>query len=252
MFCNEDTKEWVNHRLGISAGKFSRVQKKALELNNSWSIYADTLGQKDFLGYVGFVDLIGYSLKTMDLSPKESADYITPFLSKVTSLCCDVGCLVDKTIGDEVMFVLPEVVEEKGYPASFELGRLLNLLYDAQIALGNDYKFRIGISYGDLVVGNVKGRGYQELTVFGHNVNFAKRLHGISDLKEFEGTFGFFGAIGIVQHQLTPYQKFDIQLEYIAGIASKMQHRPPKSISPLKGIGEYKCELLYPKTSNEC
>jgi len=189
------------------------------------------------------VDLVGFSIKVEGLSPQEICDYLRPFLSGVIDEASNRPALVDKTIGDEVMFIVPDMEQDGGPPGVLGMGSLLGGLHDLQRKLGIEYSFRIGLSYGALYVDLIKGSGYSEWTVVGESVNLAKRLQTLPGVEPKDGIGGAFGVLV----KETDENKFKVILEIIAGFGARMIHSVVEGTVELKGISSARCAILYPK-----
>ncbi len=242
------TMEWLEHRAGLR--KLSchprRYFTRALELNDKddkGAAFTAAYGKKEIKGFVGFVDLMDFSTKVAGLSPSEMSQYLKPFFVGVTEKAVEAGALVDKTIGDEVMFVLPDTKEDGGSPAILDMRFLMVLLHNFQRQLGPQYPFRIGLSYGVQFVDRIEGKGYAEWTVMGESVILAKRLHS---LKEAEPDDNFGGAFGILVKEVSE-EIFQAWLGHLAGFGLPMVHRVVEGTVQLKGISSARCAILSPK-----
>ncbi len=139
MIAGRKTDEWLEHRAGLHRlGRHPRAYStRALELTDSGAAFANAyFGQREIKGFVGFVDLIGFSTRVAGSSPSEISEYLKPFLVGITDKAVDAGALVDKTIGDEVMFVVPDMEADGGVPGIFDMSFLLGSLHDLQRTLG--------------------------------------------------------------------------------------------------------------------
>lgn len=245
MIAEKATFEWLEHRAGMR--RFSAHPKpyctRALELNERGEAFAAAYGRKEIRGYVGFVDLIEFSTKVKGFPPSEISDYLRPFISGVADEAVGCGALVDKTIGDEVMFIIPDTEEDGGVPAVLMMGFLLGGLHDLRRRLGVKYPFRIGLSYGVQYVDHIDGKGYGEWTVVGESVNLAKRLHALPGAAPDDGIAGAFGVLV----RETSEQRFQAILGFIAGFATRMTHRVLGETVELKGVSAARCALLSPK-----
>jgi class 3 adenylate cyclase len=245
MIGSKTTFEWLEHRAGVhELPSHPRPYKtRALELSDRGDAFAASYGRKEIKGFVGFVDLIGFSTKVAGLSASGISEYLKPFLVGVTEEAVHCGALVDKTIGDEVMFVLPDTEEDGGVPAILMMGCLLGGLHDFQRELGPQYPFRIGLSYGVQFVDRIEGKGYAEWTMVGESVNLAKRLHTLPGAEP-DDNLG--GAFGVLVKEINE-QKFQACLGFMAGFASRMTHRVVEGTVELKGISAARCAILLPK-----
>jgi hypothetical protein len=62
---------------------------------------------------------------------------------------------VDKSIGDEVMLILPDLEDDGGMAVEFNIQFLLSKLYNLQSNLGSNYRFHTGFSFGSLYLDRV-------------------------------------------------------------------------------------------------
>ena len=245
MIGDKATLAWLEHRAGVR--QLFRHPKpyftRALELSDKGDAFTDAFGRKEIHGFVGFVDLVGFSRSVTGLSPGGISEFLRPFLSGVADEAVGSGALVDKTIGDEVMFILPDMEEDGGVPAILMMGCLMGGLHDLQRKLGPDYPFRIGLSYGVQLIDRIEGKGYGEWTVVGESVILAKRLHSLLGAEPKDGIAGAFGVLT----KETNEQKFQAVLGFIAGFASRMTHRVVEGTVELKGASAARCAVLSPK-----
>ncbi len=113
---------------------------------------------------VGFVDIVGYTSRSRQLSTRDLAELVDHFEGAVTSLVVDAGGQVVKTIGDEVLFM----IEDPERSAEVAL---------AMVDLGEDEddlfpQVRVGLAHGPVLA--------QMGDVFGPTVNIASRLTSVS------------------------------------------------------------------------
>jgi len=173
---------WLAHRVGLKLSG-SGSEARALGGNQLFRPVRSSFGKSEIRGLVGFVDLVGFSERVKGWSPAEMRDYLLPFHTELISAVGSLDALIDKTIGDEIMFVLPDLEEDGGLPLSRALERLLGGICDRQQALGSEYPLRLGLSYGTLGIGLIRTPQYKEWTTYGEPVHLAKRLHGLAPLK---------------------------------------------------------------------
>lgn len=113
---------------------------------------------------VCFVDIVGYTSRSKNLSEHELVEMIERFEQKGTDVVVEGGGRVIKTIGDEVLFTADDAV------VAAEIALTLT-------ALGDDRddpfpEVRAGLAYGDVVA--------RLGDVFGPTVNIASRLTSIA------------------------------------------------------------------------
>jgi len=249
MIISKNLSDWLAYRYGekrleeLTEPKF---EKKALELNEGGQDFIDNYGNREFYGFIGFLDIKNFSERVKGKNPKDVANYLMPFLDGFVNIALDLDCLIDKTIGDEIMFIIPDRDKEEYVPANLIMGILIGAICDFQVELGAEYPLRLGLSFGNIYLGQIGGSGYREWSVFGESVNLAKRLMGI--LKDDE-SLGLKGAFGVLTSDEKANESFDSVLRFIAGFASKMDNKPCLDQPTLKGISKYRCALLMPKQS---
>jgi len=168
---------------------------KALDLDLGAKQFLNTFGQREFYGFVGFIDLCGFSARTAAKSPKEVHDTAMHFLEPVIVDIHRCDAFIDKTIGDEVMFVLPEFEDEAGVPAVLRIEKLLGSLRRTARSLGLDFQMKMGLAYGEMYLGNARDGTYAEWTSFGEPVHLAKRVQSSATKQEASPLFGRFAVL---------------------------------------------------------
>ena len=112
---------------------------------------------------VGFVDIVGYTARSRQMSTRALGEMVEWFERVVTDLVVERGGQVVKTIGDEVLYTIDDPV------AAAELALLLveRSEHDAQFP-----EVRVGAAYGPVLA--------RLGDVFGATVNLASRLTSIA------------------------------------------------------------------------
>jgi hypothetical protein len=244
MIVPAETLAWLQHRIGLHKlnSHPNQFQRRSLELNEDGESFIRAFGQNEIRGYVGFIDLVGFSTRTIAMSPSQMSAYLKSFLEGVIAEMTEWGALIDKTIGDEVMFVLPDMGEDGGVPASLIVGSLVTKLIKLQKRLGKSYPFRLGLSYGSLFVDHIDGKGYSEWTMVGESVNLAKRLQTLEGIDPIDG---FAAAFGMLVKEISE-RKFEVALNAISGCKLTLTCEvQPEEVS-LKGVSPAQCALLRP------
>jgi hypothetical protein len=152
----------------------------------SVDIPPETFGTRHFEAMVGFIDMCGFSELASGKSPVEIHQLVTPFIQTVVRCAKKYLAFVDKTMGDEVMVVMPWIEENQ---ALMEVGCrsdrlspiLLTLFFVAELAgqlqtRAPAVTFSSGFAFGSVVLAEVGIDEYNEWTVYGNCVNGAKRL----------------------------------------------------------------------------
>lgn len=230
MIKTKNMDDWLRHRFGekLLDKSWPRYETKALELNEKFD-EKKNFGNKDIYGYIGFIDLIGFSESVKGKTPLEVANFILPFLNEVCAAITSYNGLIDKTIGDEIMFIFPEMSGERGVPAILSINSIIEKVKD----LKEKYSFRFGLSYGKMHLGRIKSEGFKEWSVFGESVNLAKRLVEDKESNSNIGTFAVLmnDPINIENYELLSNYLFDCH---------KIQVKTIEKPKELKGISEYK------------
>lgn len=244
--------QYLLHRVGEKKLEaFPQMEKKALEGNVTSPDFLQTYGNANITAYVGFIDLAGYSSAVKGKSPKQIADYLRPFLVGTIDILYDRSALIDKMIGDEIMFVLPETEESTNPHQSLFIGQIMGALHDLAYELQPKYKYRIGLSYGKVNVFHLTGKGYSEWSIVGEPIHVAKRLHAVDQLSSPNPVCGAFGLPLSAGSLDTLKKRMDIILEYIAGFASRFDHTIMKQTKEFKGVGDVFWAYLFPKEPEE-
>lgn len=244
-----DTLAYLRHRLGEVriTGPNRRMVRKALELNVPEPDLEGTFGKAEMTAYVGFIDLAGFSEAAHRKSPTQIAEFLKPFLESAIGILRGRTFLIDKTIGDEIMFVLPEQEEDPQSPQILFLGQAMGALHDLAFELNGLYRYRIGLSYGRISFFHVEGQGYREWTCVGEVVHVAKRLMGLPQLASPTPVSGAFGMSVTMENVAAVRRVMEARLSIFAGFASRFDHEFLTDPMPLKGVGEVLCAILSPR-----
>lgn len=113
---------------------------------------------------VGFVDIVGYTTRSKNLSEPELVGWLEGFEDAATTVVVDHGARVIKTIGDEILYVTDDPAQ------AVEVALVLT-----ERGADEDDAFpavRAGLAYGDVVL--------RLGDVYGSTVNIASRLTSIA------------------------------------------------------------------------
>ena len=237
MVASDSLERWLRHRIGedrLESRLAPRLVRKGLELNTAGPEFIDTFGRKEFEAIVGFLDIIGYSTRTMGMTPSAIADYLATFINVAVEELVDCHCLVDKVNGDEVMFVLANREAEGDLPFNFHLGQTMDALHRLYQRFAATHPFRLGLAVGNLTIQRLGSSGYGEWTTIGETVNLAKRLLGLPRLKN---ATAFAGAFGCLHRDNDPAPVFEVPLAYVTlrGMRWRVIERIER-ITDLKGV----------------
>lgn len=216
----KELETWLRHKAGIEAIPRDAVMANSLcsvELNEDAKQIFTSFGNREFDAIVGFIDMRGFSASAKGKSPKEIHSLVKPFLDVVIEVARKHGCFIDKTIGDEVMIVMPwfeydSLVASSPIPPRklhvFEVG---DLVHDLILGIGEtapSIRFSAGFALGSLLLEQVGTASYSEWTVYGNCVNAAKRLQSLDARPEWADAHVV--AMGQIESELEHFQ-FQLQ-----------------------------------------
>ncbi|WP_052049910.1 CHASE2 domain-containing protein [Leptolyngbya sp. KIOST-1] len=158
-------------------------------LNQPEDFTSLTVGQR-FQAAVLFSDIRGFSRISYQLGAEETVSLLNTYLNEMVDAILKYRGTIDKFIGDAVMAEFgapkslgPEQDALGAVSAALAMRRALAALRVRLEAQGLPPLFNgIGISYGELVVGNVGSVQRLEYTAIGDTVNVASRIEGLTKL----------------------------------------------------------------------
>lgn len=131
-----------------------------------------------------FADIVSFTSRAERTEPEALVALLNTYMTVMTDLILQSRGVVDKLMGDGIMafWGAPNEIENPSR-AAIDCGlQMLEKLYalqktDPRFA---DLDICIGISTGDVVVGNFGGENRFDYSVIGDTVNFASRLEGLT------------------------------------------------------------------------
>jgi len=236
---------WSRHKVGtdrILNTQGIQDLNEAVELNKSGQAILSSFGNREFRAMVGFIDMRGFSKAASGKTPAQVRDIAAPFISAVVEVAARHECFVDKTIGDEVMVVMPwfdrdTVLSDVRMPdrqiPEIDLSCLFSDLIKELRKCLPAARFSAGFAFGNLILDRVGSDEYAEWTVYGNCVNAAKRLQSRQACEHWAGHNVI--AVGALESEKPEYQKelqTWIQIEPVGG--------PLRLLSPIVGTEEFK------------
>jgi len=140
-------------------------------------------GEKRHLAIL-FADIVSFTKRAESTEPEELLALLNTYMTSMIDVIFKTRGVVDKLMGDGIMafWGAPNDLENPSRAAIDCALKMLENLHDLQT---NDPRFAdldigIGISTGDVVVGNLGGENRFDYSVIGDTVNFASRLEGLT------------------------------------------------------------------------
>jgi adenylate cyclase len=131
-----------------------------------------------------FADIVSFTKRAERTSPEDLVALLNTYMTSMIDVIFKTGGVVDKLMGDGIMafWGAPNVLEN---PSRSAIDCALKMLANLRDLQTNDPRFAdldigIGISTGEVVVGNIGGENRFDYSVIGDTVNFASRLEGLT------------------------------------------------------------------------
>ncbi len=129
-----------------------------------------------------FADIRSFTTLSESMSPKENFDFINDYLGRVSPIIRKYNGFIDKYIGDAIMALFPEKVDD-AVQASIEIHKQLILFNkERKQQSKQEVKIGIGLHIGSLMLGTIGEKKRMEGTVISDAVNLASRLEGLTKL----------------------------------------------------------------------
>jgi class 3 adenylate cyclase len=183
--------EWMLHITGerkLDPGDRCLLTE-AVDLNQNAQKIISTYGQKEFDATIGFLDMRGFSSKSWGKTPSEILGIVKPFIDSIIEVAGKQHWIIDKTIGDEVMLVCPDIGTDAGlalpelFTRNHSFLEVFNLIADLLVEFRQrsiEDRLTSGFAMGRLCLDKVGTAPYSEWTCYGNAVNTAKRLQSVA------------------------------------------------------------------------
>lgn len=207
--------------------------------------FLDSFGKKEFFAGVCFIDMRGFSDLARDKSPSEVRALVAPFIGSVVRAATFLKCFVDKTIGDEVMLVMPITgVVQHHSPLEYS-GRLLAQILWELHRDAPQTAFSAGMAFGTLLLDEIRTESYSEWTVYGNCVNGAKRLQSLPDSAFGDSANSLYrAAIGAVEFEM-PHFEEELKSWLKLRLPPPELHGARVDVQALKGVGRMSYMAAY-------
>jgi adenylate cyclase len=133
-----------------------------------------------------FSDVVGFTSISERLSPQELSAFINEYLTAMSMVIRENGGTLDKYIGDAIMAFWGAPVSDqehatRGVTAALLMQKKLGELRQSFVARGwPSITVGIGLSSGDMTVGDMGSKIRKAYTVMGDTVNLGSRLEGVT------------------------------------------------------------------------
>jgi two-component system sensor histidine kinase ChiS len=129
-----------------------------------------------------FCDIRSFTTLSEQMSPQENFRFINDYLSRVSPIIREHKGFIDKYIGDAVMALFPDNVQD-ALTAAIDLKlKLEHFNHERQTSGLPPIDVGTGIHTGSLMLGTIGEQQRMESTVISDNVNLAFRLEGLTKL----------------------------------------------------------------------
>ena len=133
-----------------------------------------------------FADIVGFTSISEKLSPQELTAFVNEYLTEMSAIIRHHGGTLDKYIGDAIMAFWGAPVDDQAHATSGVVSALA--MQNKLSELKKSYEERgwpkiavgLGLSTGDMTVGDMGSNIRKAYTVMGDAVNLGSRLEGIT------------------------------------------------------------------------
>lgn len=140
------------------------------------------LGGKKSTVTVLFSDIRGFTSMSEQMSAQEVSEILNEYFTEMEPIITKYNGIINKFIGDAVMAVFGEPIQDKNHPQNAVkcAYAMLEKVKELQIKWAQENKPKIeigiGVNTGEVFVGNIGSINRMEYTVIGDTVNLASRL----------------------------------------------------------------------------
>ncbi len=130
-----------------------------------------------------FSDIRNFTTKCEELEPEKIVEYLNEYFTHMVEVIFSNGGTVNKFVGDMIvaMFGAPSKLVDSERRAIETAIKMQNRIKEIPVPwIRNNFITGIGISSGEVVVGNVGSPQHMDYTAIGDKVNIASRLQSIA------------------------------------------------------------------------
>ena len=176
-----------------------------------------------------FADIVGFTSISERLSPQELTAFVNEYLTEMSATIRSHGGTLDKYIGDAIMAFWGAPIDDvnhatSGVTAALAMQSKLRELKTEYAKRGwPEIKVGLGLSTGDMTVGDMGSKIRKAYTVMGDSVNLGSRLEGITR------TYG----VGVLVSEATQAASHGIIFREIDIVRVKGKDNPIRIYEPL-------------------
>ena len=192
----------LGDKINILRGEKEKAQRDMLENKEAMLTASSRFVPKQFISFLGresiidvklgdsiqkemsilFSDIRSFTTLSETMTPKENFEFINSYLKRMEPFIRNNGGFIDKYIGDAVMALFPEKVEDS-INASIAMQRDIFEYNTERINKSRPpIRIGIGIHTGNLMLGTIGGEMRMDGTVISDAVNLASRMEGLTKL----------------------------------------------------------------------
>ncbi len=146
------------------------------------------LGGNEITATIFFSDIKDFASTSEQMNPKDLVIFLNDYFSLASEAILQNQGLLDKYIGDSIMAIFGAPISNENHAelacaAALDLQQMVEKTSKSLLNRQNqkpDFSTRIGISTGEVVVGNIGSQHRLDYTAIGDTVNLASRLEGIN------------------------------------------------------------------------
>lgn len=173
------------HKMRNSFGRFlpDKIIKNIINGNLSIS---DSVGERRRVAVL-IMDIRDFTSLSEVNNPETVVTFLNQYFGTMGEIIRKHGGTIDKFMGDAIMalFGAPDSYIDNANRAANAALEMIDTPIDTKILHlpeGYEFKFGIGIHYGEMIAGTVGSNERKEYTVIGDNVNIASRVEGLSKI----------------------------------------------------------------------
>jgi len=131
-------------------------------------------------------DIRGFTSLAESMATEELVEFLNQYFEAMTKIILDYGGLVDKFMGDVLLALFGAIYSHDDDPmravkAAVEMQKTIEGLNARWCNNGMpEIKIGIGISTGEVIVGNIGSEQRLEFTGIGSDVSYAQRIEGLT------------------------------------------------------------------------